>query len=62
MGGICPLFFDGAVCQFSELPKPDDRENLDKVYTYLDALRTPKKGVSFFIKSILTKLTRKQNG
>lgn len=58
MGGICPLFFDGAVCQFSELPKPDDRESLDKVYTYLDTLRTPKRGVSFFIKSIKSLFNR----
>lgn len=52
MGGLCPLFFDGAVCQFSELPKPDDREGLERVYAYLDTLRNSKKGVSFFIKSI----------
>ena len=24
IGGICPLFFDGAVCDFEELPRPDD--------------------------------------
>ena len=24
MGGLCPLFFDGAVCQFNELPRPND--------------------------------------
>lgn len=23
-GGICPLFFDGAVCNFEELPLPSD--------------------------------------
>lgn len=34
MGGICPLYFDGAVCQFSELPKPNDSE-ISKVYEYL---------------------------
>lgn len=36
MGGICPLYFDGAVCQFSELPKPNDPE-ISKVYEYLKA-------------------------
>lgn len=61
MGGLCPLFFDGAVCQFSELPKPDDREGLEKVYAYLDTLRNSKKGVSFFIKSIKS-LFNKKNG
>lgn len=38
MGGICPLFFDGAVCQFEELPRPDDKENLKKIYSYLDKI------------------------
>lgn len=33
MGGVCPLFFDGAVCDFEELPKPDDINNLQKYYT-----------------------------
>lgn len=39
MGGLCPLFFDGAVCRFEELPKPDDKENIQKVYQYLNKLR-----------------------
>ena len=48
MGGLCPLFFDGAVCQFNELPKPNDIEGINKVYTYLEKIRniTTK---SFFI-------------
>ncbi len=50
-GSICPLFFDGAVNTFSELPKPNDIQGLNKVYTYIDKLRS-KKGVSFFIKSL----------
>lgn len=61
MGGLCPLFFDGAVCQFSELPKPDDREGLEKVYAYLDTLRNSKKGVSFFIKSIKSLFNKKNS-
>ena len=39
MGGICPLFFDGAVCHFEELPRPDDKEELLKVYKYLNKIR-----------------------
>lgn len=39
MGGLCPLFFDGAVCQFNELPKPNDIEGINKVYTYLEKIR-----------------------
>lgn len=33
MGGVCPLFFDGAVCDFEELPKPDDINNVQRYYT-----------------------------
>lgn len=32
MGGLLPLWFDGAVCDFVELPKPDDKAAMDKVY------------------------------
>ena len=39
MGGLCPLFFDGAVCQFNELPKPDDGKEIGKVYEYLKKIR-----------------------
>jgi hypothetical protein len=42
MGGIIALWFDGAVCDFRELPKPDDKAALDKYYKEckrLDALK-----------------------
>lgn len=39
MGGLCPLFFDGAVCQFNELPRPDDQAGLNEVYKYLKNIR-----------------------
>lgn len=39
MGGLIALFFDGAVCQFKELPKPSDTIELAKVYKYLKKLR-----------------------
>ena len=32
MGGVCPLFFDGAVCEFEELPRPDDVAGMRKFY------------------------------
>ena len=31
MGGICPLFFDGAVCHFEELPKPEEYAGWENV-------------------------------
>ena len=32
MGGLLPLWFDGAVCDFKELPKPDDKMAMAGVY------------------------------
>ena len=32
MGGLLPLWFDGAVCDFKELPKVDDKTAITKVY------------------------------
>jgi hypothetical protein len=37
-GTLCPLFFDGAVNYFKELPKPDEREKMDIMYKYLKTL------------------------
>lgn len=49
MGGLCPLFFDGAVCQFNELPKPDNKVEIDKVYNYLRRIRSnPTSSKTFF--------------
>ena len=39
MGGICPLFFDGAVCHFHELPLPTDKAGLSIEYKYLEKIR-----------------------
>lgn len=43
MGGLCPLFFDGAVCDFKELPLPNNKTELDKIYRYLESLRNTNK-------------------
>ena len=32
MGGILPLWFDGAVCDFKELPKPEDKTGMKTIY------------------------------
>lgn len=37
-GNICPLFFDGAVSVFKELPLPNDIESLEKYYKYAEYL------------------------
>lgn len=38
-GTICPLYFDGAVNVFKELPRPDDSQGLSKVYNKLKEIR-----------------------
>ncbi len=38
-GTICPLYFDGAVNYFKELPKPDDKVGLDKVHNIIQMIR-----------------------
>lgn len=42
MGGICPLFFDGAVCSFRELPLPDDGLNMRHYYDLARELKSSK--------------------
>lgn len=37
-GQICPLFFNGAVSTFNELPRPEETEEIKKYYTYLDII------------------------
>lgn len=60
MGGLCPVFFDGAVSSFVELPRPEDTIELNKIYKYLESLHN-KTSKSFFIISLnkLTKLIKK---
>lgn len=40
MGGILPLYFDGATCTFVELPKPNDTDEINRVYQLLNKIRT----------------------
>ena len=42
MGDVCPLFFDGAVCDFEELPKPDFISDVKKYYDKADDLKRNK--------------------
>jgi len=38
-GSVCPLYFDGAVNHFAELPLSNDKEGILKVYNYIDKIR-----------------------
>ena len=51
-GQICPLYFNGAVSVFFELPRPEDKEELQKVYSYMESIRTKRASKAFFILSI----------
>lgn len=33
--GVCALLFDGATCNFKELPKPEDAAKMQLVYNYV---------------------------
>ena len=48
-GSTCPLYFDGAVDFFRELPLPTDKANIDKVYAMLENIRQPRKVVMMMI-------------
>ena len=55
-GGICPLFFDGAVCDFEELPKPEDSIGINAYYNKVKNLREGKqKKLSLFFLSLFRK-------
>lgn len=51
MGGLTALYFNGAVCEFQQLPLPTEKDKIDKWYDFLDRKRRK----SFFIK-VLKKL------
>ena len=38
-GNTCPLYFDGAVNYFKELPLPHDKAGLQQVYNLLESIR-----------------------
>lgn len=38
-GETCPLYFDGAVNYFKELPKSDNKSAIEKVYKFIDKIR-----------------------
>ena len=56
-GGLVALYFDGAVNYFQELPRPENKEELKRIYDYLEERRKRKQGNSFiaFCKRLLFK-------
>ena len=45
-GTTAPLFFNGACDYFRELPLPNDKTNLDKVYHMIDNIRNVKSNIA----------------
>jgi hypothetical protein len=42
-GNICPLYFDGAVSTFSELPRANDVQAMQRVYNFLEEKKLKKR-------------------
>lgn len=57
MGGILPLYFDGAVCYFKELPSPTDTKSINTIYSTLNKFRS----VLFIILSKTIKKLKKDD-
>lgn len=55
LGGIIGLFFDGATCNWAELPRPENTAEMGEVYAYLDRIQ-PKK--AFTIRSLRKLVSR----
>lgn len=57
--GLCPLFFNGAINCYEELPKPNETEKLNRIYSYIESLNKPienKNNGMLFFNSIKNKI------
>lgn len=55
-GNICPLYFDGAISYFSELPKSNDKVGIQKVYNYIEKNKNKKLSTVMMIVSKVLKI------
>ena len=60
-GNICPLFFDGAVSYFKELPRPDDYNGMQKVYEVLERKKKAKMSKVTLLAFMFTKIKQHLN-
>lgn len=58
-GGLIGLYFDGAVCEWAELPRSENTTELQKVYNYINRLSAKQSSKLFFIYSKLINLWEK---
>ena len=54
--GVIALYFDGAVNYFREMPPPNNREELEKLYKYIESIRILKITLLSWIKTIINKI------
>ena len=54
--GVIALYFDGAVNYFREMPPPNNREELEKLYKYIESIRIPKITLLSWIKTLINKI------
>lgn len=59
LGGIVPLFFDGAVCSWAELPKLDNTKEMNMVYAHLKDLE--QSNIFMFIQNLLRPIKKLLN-
>ena len=55
---ICPLFFNGASSFWAELPRPEDTQSMNAIYSYIDSIEQKKREKTFFLK-IFNKLKQR---
>lgn len=61
--GLCPLYFNGAINQYIELPLPND-PSIEKMYKYAEEVRQESRkipSVLMFMKSFITKVINKND-
>nr|DAG83947.1 MAG TPA: Helicase ATPase REPLICATION [Caudoviricetes sp.] len=59
-GQVCPLYFDGAVSEFYELPLPDNKREVDKVLEYIEDNIRKKSNPIFLLLSKGNEIFRKK--
>lgn len=56
---ICPLYFDGAASYFSELPRPDDKVGIAKVYEFIEHNKNKKSSILMTMLGIIVNKFKK---
>ena len=57
-GNICPLYFDGAVSFFKELPNPDDYTGMQRVYEVLERKKKAKMSKVTLLAFMFTRINK----